>query len=549
MKRSVVMLRLMRLMGPLWGLMSLAVLAGVAGHLCAIAVPTAGMVAVLSAAGFGALPAPSALLGAVVAAAAARGVLRYLEQTANHYIAFKLLARIRHQVFAALRRLAPAKLSGWGRGDLVSVITGDIELLEVFYAHTVSPVAIALGVSAAVVALEFALHPALALVAALAFATVGAVAPLAASTAAGSGGREFRSILGSLDAYLLDSLRGLGEAMQYGVARSRGRTFFERSAELSGVEERLKARGGASQAAVSVAVWAFDLVALVVGLTLFQRGDITLAEALVATVLLMSSFGPVLALANLGVGLQQTLAAGERVLSILDEEPAVRAPLGGEVPCGGGVSAEEVFFSYGDEPVLDGVSLTVPEGSITGLTGRSGSGKSTLLALMMRFWDADRGRILVGGADVGEADMHALRSMQGLLTQDTHLFNESLADNIRMGRLDASDAEVEAAARAACIHDTIAGLPQGYATRAGELGDALSAGERQRIGLARALLREAPLLLLDEPTSNLDSLSEAAILRALVAERAGRTVVLVSHRPSTLRVADRVVELDAGRAS
>lgn len=549
MSRIWIMGRLVRLVGPLWGMMALAILAGIAGHLAAIAVPTVGLMAVLSVAGFDFMPAWGALMGVLAACAIARGVLHYLEQTANHYIAFKLLARIRHQVFAALRRLAPAKLAGRGSGDLISVITGDIELLEVFYAHTISPVAIALGVSLIVAAVEVGLHPVFGVLAVCAFAVVGIAVPVAANASAGAAGRRFRDGLGALDTYLLDSLRGLGEAMQYGVARDRGEAFFRQSAALADREAELKSRAGANQAVMSVVVWVFDLVIAIVGLHLFYFGHITLAHMLIATVLLMSSFGPVLALASLGTGLQQTFAAGERVLGILDEEPAVAEVASGETPDGADVAVEGVSFSYGADPVLTDISCTVSEGAIVGLAGKSGSGKSTLLSLIMRFWDVDQGRIAVGAVDVRAAAIHALRQTQSLVTQDTHLFNESLADNIRIGRLDATDAEVEAAARAARIHDVIAALPDGYATRAGELGDVLSAGEKQRIGLARAFLRAAPLLLLDEPTSNLDSLNEAAIMRALVEGRAGRTVVIVSHRPSTLTCADTVITLDGGRLS
>ena len=549
MTKPQIMGRLVRLVGPLWGVMALAIAAGIAGHLAAIAVPTLGVVAALSAAGVAGLPAYAGVVCAFAVAAVARGILHYLEQIANHYIAFKLLARIRHQVFAALRRLAPAKLSGRGAGDLISVITGDIELLEVFYAHTISPIVIALGVSVAVIALEFALHPVFGAITAVAFAVVGIVAPVVASRASGASGKSFRDELGSLDAYLLDSMRGIGEAMQYGAALARGDEFFGRAKRLAGHEAALKDRAGTNQAAMSIVVWVFDLALAIAGLHLVVFGHIALARMLIGTVLIMSSFGPALALASLGTGLQQTFAAGERVLAVLDEEPAVEEIEGGNAPAGPQVAVRDVAFAYGADPVLDHVSLEVPEGAIVGIAGKSGSGKSTLLSLIMRFWDVRAGSVSVGGVDVRSADTHALRQTQSLVAQDTHLFNESLADNIRIGRLDATDEEVEAAARAARIHDVIVALPEGYATRAGELGDVLSAGERQRIGLARAFLRSAPLMLLDEPTSNLDSLNEAAILRALKDGRAGRTVIIVSHRPSTLAIADRVVSLEGGRVS
>lgn len=549
MSRLTVMRRLIGLVGPLWGIMALAVGAGVAGHLAAIAVPTFGTTAALSAAGLDGLPNAAQLLGVLVVCAVARGILHYLEQMANHYIAFKLLARIRHRVFAALRRLAPAKLSGRNRGDLISLITGDTELLEVFYAHTISPIAIALGVSCAVVAVEAAIHPLFGLLAAVAFAFVGIAVPLAANRASGQAGRAFRRELGDLDAYLLDTLRGLGEAMQYRVARARGEEFFRRSSSLADHESRLKDRAGANQAVMAIIVWDFDLALVGAGVYLHQMGQITLDQLMIGVVLLMSSFGPVLALASLGTGLQQTFAAGERVLELLDEQPVVEAIAHGAAPSDASAEIDRVSFAYAGDPVLADVSLAVEPGSIVGISGKSGSGKSTLLSLMMRFYDVDTGAVKIGGVDVRDASTHALRETEALVEQQTHLFNESLADNIRIGRLDATDEEVMAAARAACIHDTIAQLPEGYATRAGELGDRLSAGERQRIGLARALLRRAPILLLDEPTSNLDSLNEAAILRVLREQHGERTVVVVSHRESTMAIADSVVSLERGRVS
>ena len=549
MSRLTVMRRLIGLVGPLWGIMALAVGAGVAGHLAAIAVPALGTTAALSAAGLDGLPNAAQLLGALVVCAVARGILHYLEQMANHYIAFKLLARIRHRVFAVLRRLAPAKLSGRNRGDLISLITGDIELLEVFYAHTISPIAIALGVSCAVAAIEAAIHPLFGLIAAVAFAFVGIAVPVAANQASGQAGRAFRHELGGLDAYLLDTLRGLGEAMQYRVARARGEEFFRRSSSLSDHESRLKDRAGANQAVMAVIVWTFDLALVGAGVYLHQMGQIALDQLMIGVVLLMSSFGPALALASLGTGLQQTFAAGERVLELLDEQPVVEAIAHGAAPSDASAEVDRVSFAYAGDPVLADVSLAVEPGSIVGISGKSGSGKSTLLSLMMRFYDVDTGSVKIGSVDVRDASTHALRETEALVEQQTHLFNESLADNIRIGRLDATDEEVVAAARAACIHDTIAQLPEGYATRAGELGDRLSAGEKQRIGLARALLRRAPILLLDEPTSNLDSLNEAAILRVLREQHGERTVVVVSHRESTMAIADSVVSLERGRVS
>lgn len=278
-------------------------------------------------------------------------------------------------------------------------------------------------------------------------------------------------------------------------------------------------------------------------------GQAALAGVLVPTAALMGSFGPVIALANLGSTLQSTFAAGNRVLDILDETPKVEDVFGREPVGFEGGAARDVVFSYDGEPVLRGISLDAPEGSIVGITGRSGSGKSTLLKLFMRFWEPDAGAVEASGRDVSDIDTADLRSLEAYVAQDTHLFRDSIRENLRIAKPDATDAEIEEACRKASVHEFIRTLPQGYDTPVGELGDALSGGERQRIGLARAFLHDAPFLLLDEPTSNLDSLNEAVVLRALARERAGRTVLLVSHRASTMSIADTVVSVEDGRAS
>ena len=294
---------------------------------------------------------------------------------------------------------------------------------------------------------------------------------------------------------------------------------------------------------------ALDLGMIAASVALWRAGALGFDGVLLANLAFMGSFGPVVALANLGSTLQGTLAAGNRVLDILDEDPQVEDIAGGETPAFDGARAAGVDFSYGDERVLSGISLDVPAGSIVGVTGRSGSGKSTLLRLFMRFWDVDAGRIELGGTDVRAIDTGHLRATEALVTQDTQLFHDTIRANVRIGRLDATDAEVEEACRKASVHDFIMSLPQGYETQVGELGDTLSGGERQRIGLARAFVSNAPFMLLDEPTSNLDSLNEATILRALVCEREGKTVLLVSHRASTMRVADTVVSVERGRVA
>ena len=542
-----VMGRLVGLVRPLAGFMALAVALGLAGHLAATFVTVLGGVAVLGALGEPVGLGTVAALWAMGACALVRGPLRYGEQACNHYIAFKLLALVRDRVFTALRRLAPAKLEGRDKGDLVALVTSDIELLEVFFAHTVSPVLIAVLFSAVMVAFIGSFSPWLGLVALLAYVTVGAAVPVAASRAAGDAGAEVRAKAGALASYVLDGLRGIAEVVQYGRGEERLAGMAARTRGLLADEARLKRVGGLDTAATGAVIMAFDLAMLVSAAALYGQGAVTFSGVLVPTLALMGSFGPVVALANLGATLQQTIASGNRVLDILDEEPQVADVVGRPEVGFSGASASHVDFSYGDGPVLAGVSVDVPEGSVVGLVGRSGSGKSTLLKLFMRFWDVQGGSVAVSGTGVADVNTCNLRDLEGYMTQDTHLFHDSIRNNLRIARLDATDDEIEAACRAASVHDFIAGLPQGYDTPVGELGDTLSGGERQRLGLARAFLHDAPFLLLDEPTSNLDSLNEAQVLRSLAEGRDGRTVLLVSHRESTMRVADRVFSVEDGR--
>ncbi len=550
-KRSglAVMARLVVLVRPLAGYMVLAVAMGLAGHLCAAFITIFGAFGVLGAAG---LPAPlplAALFAGAAAMAVLRALLRYGEQSCNHYIAFKLLALIRDRVFRALRRLAPAKLEGRDKGDLIAVITSDIELLEVFYAHTVSPVAIAALFSGIMALFIGRRHVLLGLLALAAYGTVGILVPLLTARAGGGDALRFRRQAGALSAFMLDSLRGLPETLQYGGGARRLAELAERTRGLAADEERIKRTAGRNAAGTQLLLLTFDLLMLFSAALLCREGRLGFEGAVVAVVALMSSFGPVVALANLGSTLQHTLAAGNRVLDILEEAPLVEEVSGRPETAFTRAEVRRVTFSYGGEAVLEDVSLRIPRGAVVGVSGRSGSGKSTLLKLLMRFWEAEQGRVEISGREVGEINTADLRAMESYVTQETHLFHDSIRNNIRVARLDASDAEIEEACRKASLHGFIASLPRGYDTPVGELGDTLSGGERQRIGLARAFLHGGPLLLLDEPTSNLDSLNEAVILRSLGEERGDRTVVLVSHRASTMRIADQVWSVEHGRVS
>ena len=552
MKRNgfTVMYRLIGLVKPLTGFMCLAVLMGVAGNLCASFITILGGYAVTEFLGFSVPLSLTALFVVAVVFALARGFLRYGEQACNHFIAFKLLALIRDKVFAALRKLAPAKLEGREKGDLIAVITSDIELLEVFYAHTISPILIAVIFSTVLYLFVGSYHWALGLLAALAYLTVGVAAPLAVSKLGGDKGLSFRKKSGELSGFVLDSLRGLDEIIQYGSGKERLEEMENRSYDLAQDDEKVKNAAGMGSAAVGAVLTFFDLLMLALSGALYAKGLVGFDGVLIPTIALMSSFGPTVALANLGGTLQYTLAAGNRVLDILEESPVVEELSGlEETSFHTGASTEHLSFSYSGQEVLSDLNVDIPQGKIVGIVGRSGSGKSTLLKLFMRFWNVDQGQVLVAGKNVNQINTADLRNMEGFVTQETHLFKDTILNNLLIAKADATREEVEEACKKASVHDFIMGLPKGYDTDVGELGDTLSGGERQRLGLARAFLHDAPFLLLDEPTSNLDSLNEAVILRALHQEHNDKTVVLVSHRKSTMGIADKVYSVENGRVS
>lgn len=544
-----IMAKLIGMVHPLLGYMLLAITLGLIGHLLASFITIFAGYAALKVWGFPIAHSFAFFFVCMVVFAIARGFARYTEQSCNHYIAFKLLALIRAKAFAALRRLCPAKLEGRDKGDLISVITSDIELLEVFYAHTISPIAIATIYSVILSLIIGHIHWGLGLLALAAYVTVGVIVPVIASKTSGDLGLEFRNQSGSLSAFVLDSLRGLPETMQYGNGKKRMQQMNERTDRMNDCQEKMKRVTGLNMAVTNTAILVFDFLMLLSASYLYKEGIIAFDGIVIATLALMSSFGPVVALANLGTTLQNTFASGNRVLDILEEEPQVAEITGADQTTYGQVTIEDVTFAYEKETILDGVSLDVPKQGILGIVGKSGSGKSTLLKLLMRFWDVDSGKLAIADREIGKINTEDLRRMQGYMIQETHLFCDSIAENIRIAKLDATREEIEEACKKAAIHDFILSLPQGYDTPVGELGDTLSGGERQRIGLARAFLHDAPMMLLDEPTSNLDSLNESVILRSLREERGDKLILLVSHRDSTMRIADQVYQMKEGRVS
>lgn len=536
-----IMLRLSSLVKPLRGYMLLAVFMGVLGHLAASLITVMGGFAILDAIGRPFLITLPAAFAAAAVFAAARGILRYGEQACNHYIAFRLLALIRDRVFSALRRLAPARLDGKSSGSLISMITSDIELLEVFYAHTISPAFIALVFSLLMTAAAAFCHPLLGLYALASYLLIGAVVPAVFSALTKDNGTRFRDETGRLSGTVLENLRGLDEIMQYGVQNARLQEMDRMSDRLNRDSHMMKLKAGADTAVVNAMILMLDF-----GMLVFSAGLCGFDTSLLITLLFMSSFGPVVALASLGTTLQNTFAAGNRILDLLDERPAAEDIKGKSETVFSGAAVQNVSFSYGGTPVLNNASISISPGTIIGICGPSGSGKSTLLKLLMRFYDAERGTVAVSGRSIREINTDNLRSMESFMSQTTYLYRDSIRNNLMLAAPDASEEEMMDACRKASIHDFIMSLPDGYDTEVGELGETLSGGERQRIGLARAFLHRANLMLLDEPTSNLDSLNEASILKSLAEEHGEKTVVFVSHRPSTMSIADRVFRVENG---
>lgn len=538
--------KMIGLVKPLAHIMAAAVILGTLGYLCAIFLTiTAGHGVLLAMKGH----RVTKYLIILVVLAVMRGILHYAEQYCNHFIAFKLLAIIRHQVFAALRKLCPAKLDGKEKGNLISIITTDIELLEVFYAHTISPIMIAILTSLIMVIFIGRFHVYAGIFAVCAYLLAGCVIPLRNGKKGGQKGMEFRSGFGNLNSFVLESLRGIDETIQYGQGEKRKSQMSEKSIELGKMQKDLNRMEAMQRAVTDLVILCCSFGMFFLMYHLYQAGNVTFDAMLLATIAMMGSFGPVTALSSLSNNLNQTLASGERVLSLLEEEPMVEE-LEGEADLSfEGASVKDVTFAYDEEVILKDCNINMNQGKVIGICGKSGCGKSTLLKLLMRFWDVNKGNIKISDQNVKEIPTKTLRNIQSYVTQETELFHDSIANNIAIGKPGAAREEIIKAAKKASIHDMIMSLPNGYDTEVGELGDTLSGGEKQRIGIARAFLHDSPMLLLDEPTSNLDSLNEGIILKSLKEESKGRTVVLVSHRESTMGIADEVYHMDAGRVS
>ena len=546
----VVMGHLLKLVTPLAHIMAFTITMGTLGFLAAIFIMVLGAMGLVNLLNFDTHLSFSGILTALIVLAVARGALRYLEQMSGHYIAFKLLALLRDKVFSSLRRLAFVKLQDKQAGQLVSLVTNDIELLEVFYAHTIAPIMIAFFTSAILLLVFGHLSGWFVLVALAAYLTVGVILPIITTKLAREEGRRYRELVGEMNDFFLDSVRGMKEIQLFGYAKQRLDEIQLRSQKIDTAFERIKAQEAKVRVYTEVAVSAFNIIMLFTGLILFSLDKIDFSAFLIGVILLMSSYGPVIALSNLSSNLLQTLASGERVLSLLAEEPELKDVQSAvDLKDVSRIDVENVSFAYGEEQILSDVSLSVKKGEILGIHGRSGSGKSTLLKLLMRFYDPKSGSIKINGETLPNINTRSLRDNMAYITQQTYIFNETIEENIRLARRDATLEEIMEAAKKASIHDFILSLPEGYQTKMTELGGNLSDGEKQRIGIARAFLHNAPIILLDEPTSNLDSLNEAMILKSLLNVKVEKLIILVSHRQSTMAICDQVIGIENGRMS
>ncbi|MGR7915787.1 thiol reductant ABC exporter subunit CydC [Finegoldia sp. P1-F-LS] len=542
-----IMMKLITLVKPLIGFMFLAIIAGVIGNLAAIFIPAYSSYVIANIVSRADQINLNMSFILLIVLAISRGFLRYVEQLCNHFIAFKLLAIIRNKVFRALRRLAPAKLEGKEKGNLISLITSDIELLEVFYAHTISPIFIAFITSVIVVSILFAYSVKAAIFAMISYLIVGLFLPIFSSKSGKKEGLELRNEFADLNSYLLDSLRGMKEVIQYSYGEKRLDYIDETTVKLNRKQERIKVFEAQNRGFTTSIVALLGLIMFVI-----MKNEMVaifdINKLIVVTVLFMSSFGPVIALSSLSANLRSTFASGDRVLNILEEKPQVLEVYDQNKTYFSDLKIEDITFSYNDEIILNDFNLSLENGEKLAIFGKSGSGKSTLLKLIMRFWDVDKGEIKISDRNIKQVNTKDLRDIENYMTQETYLFQGSILENIKIAKKDASLNEVIEACKKASIHDFICSLKDGYETNVGELGEKLSSGEKQRIGLARVFLHDAPLYILDEPTSNLDALNEGIILNAISKEE-NKSMLIVSHRKSALNIADKTIEIKTKRNS
>ncbi len=539
-----IMAQLILLLDSLAYVMIVAVINGSLGFVSAMGVTVFGSFGVAKALGEDiALSWTGVIVGTIICGVI-RGVLRYLEQYGNHYIAFLLLAKLRDKIFAKLRILAPAKLESKQKGNIIAMLTADIETLEVFYAHTISPICIAIIICIVVivfVAINSSFY--LSLVALVGYIIIGCIYPLVFSKKLAKSGVSYRKEFAGFNAYFLDSIKGLQDIILSGGKEKRREEVARRSGVLLSETKSMKHDTTRSGALTELTVSLFICITAFVGVLLVSNDVITVGRMVIGVVVIFGSFGPVIALSSLSGNLTQTFASGDRVLDLMEEEPLATDITDGESFSFESLVVNNLSFGYSDENVLKDISLSVKKGEIIGIVGESGCGKSTLIKLLMRFWKKSEGDILYNGIDIENINTQSLYDNVTEVSQSTYLFDGTIKENLLIAKENASDDEIITACKMASVHDFIESLPNGYETRVGSMGHGISTGEKQRIGLARAFLKGSPLVLLDEPTSNVDSINEGIILNSIATNKSDKAYIIVSHRQSTLAIADRVINL------
>lgn len=542
-----IMASLIVLLGSLSYIMLLAIINGTLGFLCAMGVTIFGSIGVAKFLGETINMSYGLIISLTIGCGVLRGALRYLEQYSNHFIAFKLLAALRDKIFKALRALALAKLEGREKGGIISMITSDIETLEVFYAHTISPICIALIVETLVLLyVGFISSFYLSLAALVSYIIIGIILPIISSKLLSDTGVRYRKSFASFNSYYLDSIKGVNDIVLNNAMKVRNKEVNSKSDELLAETKKLKHKSGITEA-ISYAFVSLSLIGvLILGLYLSDKNIITIPKMIMGLVAIFGSYGPVIALSALPQNLTQTFASGDRVLDLLEEKPVVREIKDGKNFSFLDLEVNNLSFKYDEASVLNNVNLEVKRGQIVALVGPSGCGKSTLLKLLLRFYETNSGDILYNNISINDINTSSLLDNVTLVSQQTYLFDDTIKENIKIAKYDATDEEIIEAAKKASIHEFIESLPDKYDTKVGQLGDNLSAGEKQRIGLARAFLSNAPLILLDEPTSNVDSINEGIILKSLKDQKENKSIILVSHRESTTAIADRIYRIKDG---
>ena len=543
-----IMAKLILLLGNLSGIMLLAVINGSLGFLCAMGVTVSGALGIAKFLGESIPLSYGAIMALAIGCGVLRGALRYIEQYFNHYIAFRLLAVLRDKIFASLRKLYPAKLESREKGSIIAMLTADIETLEVFYAHTISPICIALIVSVTVlIFVTLTSSWKLAMLALLGDLVIGVVTPMVFSNNTKEAGVRYRQEFSSFNAYFLDSIKGIKDIVLNNAGSDRQKEVNRRSDVLLKESTILKHETTKAMAFTELMVSVVILAAAAMAVHLVITGQISPGQMIIGLTAVFGSFGPVLAVSALPGNLAHTLASGDRVLDLLEEKPEIYEVTGKKDLDFESFEVKDLCFGYeADKPVLDHINMEAKTGEIVGIVGHSGCGKSTLLKLLLSFRKPTDGEIRFDGIHQDQINTSSLRENMAMVSQSVYLFDDTIEENLRLAKPNATDQELIDACKAASVYQLIQSLPQGFQTQVGTLGDRLSAGEKQRLGLARAFLSGAKLILLDEPTSNVDSINEGIILKALQEQKHDKCILLVSHRESTMKIADRMYRIEKG---